>query len=755
MLAVLDRRITRRSWLLPSLALPCLLAAQNVSAQASSQESAAAGDDIIDYVIVTGSQVSLPPEYAGGQVARGGRVGLFGNLDVMDTPFNSTNFTAEFMRNLQARSVADVVQSDPGVRVARGFGNFQELYVVRGFPVYSDDMGYNGLYGLLPRQYVAAEFLERVEVFRGANSFLNGAAPNGSGVGGSFNLVPKRAPNADLNRVTLGYENDGQGYAAADFARRFGSGDDFGIRANAVRRDGETSIEDQERQLTMFSLGVDYRGEKARFSADFGWQDHNIDAPRPSVTPSVTAIPRAPDSSTNYAQDWTFSGEKDFFGVARGEYDVTDSIDVWAALGIRDSEEHNVLANPTFSPTAAAPNQITTYLFENYREDWVLTGDTGIRFEFDTGPVGHRVSASGSYFDLDSKNAYALSLPTTSIVTDLANPVQALRPAGNSFGGVMFDPRTTIETTTKSLALADTLAFADERVLVTLGARYQIIEQHTFDYNTGAENCATPRPGATPICGYDESTVTPIGAVVFKIAEQFSLYANYAEGLVQGTQVPTTVNVPGGEPVIPLNAGQMLDPFKSTQYEVGAKYDGGVIGATMAVFRVNQPTAILAGDVVRDDGEQLNQGIELSWYGQAADSLRLLGGVTFLDTEYKKTEFGANEGNTVIGVPEIQANVGVEWEVPRLSGFSVDGRVVYTSTQEANAANTLSIPSWTRLDIGGRYELELGEKTLTFRGRVDNVTDKNYWASVGGSVGANYLVQGGPRTFVVSASLDF
>jgi outer membrane receptor protein involved in Fe transport len=55
--------------------------------------------------------------------------------------------------------------------------NFQELYVVRGFPVYSDDVAYDGLYGLLPRQYVAAEFLERLEVFRGANTFLNGAAP--------------------------------------------------------------------------------------------------------------------------------------------------------------------------------------------------------------------------------------------------------------------------------------------------------------------------------------------------------------------------------------------------------------------------------------------------------------------------------------------------------------------------------------------------------------------------------------------------
>jgi iron complex outermembrane recepter protein len=746
-----------RSLLFSSIAIPCLIAAQNVSAEgADSKKSADSSDDIIDYVIVTGSQVSLPPDYAGGQVARGGRVGLFGNLDVMDTPFNSTNFTAEFMRNLQARSVADVVQSDPGVRVARGFGNFQELYVVRGFPVYSDDMGYNGLYGLLPRQYVAAEFLERVEVFRGANSFLNGAAPGGSGVGGSFNLVPKRAPDRDLNRMTLGYENDGQAYAAADFGRRFGGDDSFGVRANAVRRDGEMSIEDQERQLTMFSLGVDYRGEKARFSADFGWQDHNIDAPRPSVTPSATAIPRTPDASKNFAQNWTYSSEKDFFGVARGEYDITDNIDVWVAAGIRDSEEHNALANPTFSPTAASPNQITTYLFENYREDLVLTGDTGIRFEFDTGPVGHRVSLSGSYFDLDSKNAYLMALPTNSIVSDLYNPVQAAFPAGTFFGGVLSDPRTTTETTTKSLAAADTLAFADERVLVTLGARYQIIEQHTFNYTTGAENCVTPRPGATPICGYDQSDVTPIGALVIKLGDQFSLYANYAEGLLQGTQVPITVSMPGGVVVRPVNGGQTLDPFVSTQYEVGAKYDGGTLGATLAVFRVNQPTAILAGDVVRDDGEQLNQGIELSLYGQATDSLRLLGGVTYLDTEYRKTQFGLNEGNTVIGVPEIQGNAGVEWDVPKLSGLSVDGRVVYTGEQEANLANTLSIPSWTRLDLGARYEWQLDEaKSLTFRARVDNVTDKNYWASVGGSAGSNYLVLGSPRTFVLSASLDF
>src|SRR5262245_3270816 len=204
--------------------------------------------DALEEVIVVGSQVRLPEEFAGGQVARGGRVGLLGNLDMMDVPFTGTSYTEGLIRNQQARSVADVLQNDPSVRVAKGFGNFQELYVIRGFPVFSDDMTYNGVYGILPRQFVAAELLERVEVFHGANAFLNGAAPGGSGVGGAFNLVPKRAGDP-LTRLTVGVESGGQLYGAADVARRFGTDEDFGVRLNLVRRDGETSVDSQEREL--------------------------------------------------------------------------------------------------------------------------------------------------------------------------------------------------------------------------------------------------------------------------------------------------------------------------------------------------------------------------------------------------------------------------------------------------------------------------------------------------------------------------
>jgi iron complex outermembrane receptor protein len=50
--------------------------------------------------------------------------------------------------------------------------------------------------------------------------------------------------------------------------------------------------------------------------------------------------------------------------------------------------------------------------------------------------------------------------------------------------------------------------------------------------------------------------------------------------------------------------------------------------------------------------------------------------------------------------------------------------------------------------------MSLWDRLVTVRVNVDNVTDKAYWASVGGSPGANYLVLGAPRTFVLSVSAD-
>ena len=93
----------------------CAIAAQGARAQSASQPSADDKDQVRETIVIraTGSQVELPADYAGRQISRGGRIGLFGNLDMMDTPFNATNYTAQFIQDQQANSVADVVQSRP------------------------------------------------------------------------------------------------------------------------------------------------------------------------------------------------------------------------------------------------------------------------------------------------------------------------------------------------------------------------------------------------------------------------------------------------------------------------------------------------------------------------------------------------------------------------------------------------------------------------------------------------------------------
>ena len=693
-------------------------------------------NDDIEHITVDASQVELRDSFAGGQVSRGGRAGILGNLDMMDSPFASTNFTADIIREQQARSIADVLQNDPVVRVAKGFGNFQELYVMRGFPVYSDDMTYNGLYGVLPRQYVAAELSERVEVFRGASAFLNGAAPGGSGLGGSVNIVPKRAGDDPLNRVTLGYESQGHWYGAADVSRRFGDdSQSTGIRANFVQRGGETSIDNQDRELSVAAIGIDHDSDNFRLSLDLGYQDHQVDSPRPAVTPGST-IPEAPDSDTNFAQEWTYTNERQFFGAVRGEYDFTDNITAWAAYGFRSGEEDNVFANPR---QAEANGDFSAYRFDNVRNDEIRSGEVGLNIEFKTASVGHTIITSASTFSLESENAYAFS-DFSGFAGNIYNPVTATMPDADFFiGGDLSNPLITEKTDLSSFALADMISFNDGKVLLTLGGRVQNIETRTFDYNTGDE-----------LSGYDESQFTPVVGIVYKSSEQVSYYANYIEGLLPGEVAPASS---GGEPI--ENAGEAFDPYSAEQIEVGVKYDAGQYGGSLSVFNTSKQSSIIKDNVFSTDGEQQNQGLELSVFGMPTSNLRVLGGFTWLDAEMTKTQDGTLDGKTAIGVPDLQANINIEWDVDALPGLTVDARAAYTSKQYASADNSLEVDASNRFDLGVRYSFFAGMTDITLRARVDNVFDNNYWASVGGFPGSNYLVLSEPRTFRLSASFNF
>lgn len=685
----------------------------------------------------------LAPAFAGGQVATGGRVGVLGTLDNLSAPFSITSYTNELIQDKQARSVGDVLQNDSGVRVARGFGNFQESYFIRGFILSSDDVAYNGLYSLLPRQYIATELFERVEVLRGATAFLTGATPGGGGIGGVINLVPKRAPNEPLTRVTTGVASGGQFQISTDIARRFGPDDSTGIRLNAAQRSGDTGIDDEHSRTSLVSLGLDWRSADTRLSADIGWQENKLKRARPNVTmgSGVTSVPDAPDASSNYAQPWSYSNERDVFGTVRAEHDFSDKLTGWAAYGFRRSDEANSLGNVTLINGSTGDG--TFARFDNTREDTVDTGEFGLRAKLRTGPVGHELVTSASFFQLKKKNAYLFGASGTP--TNIYNPISYdkpyLNPTGNP-GGDLDNPLLQGRVQLSSFAFGDTMSFLDEKVLLTLGVRHQRLSQRDYSYTTGEETGA-----------YDASHNSPAAGIVFKVSPSVSLYANYIEALVAGETAPAQSN---NQDV--SNAGQSLAPYVSKQKEIGVKYEADGLGAGLALFSTDKPRSFVDVNdnyTFKTAGKDRHQGAEFTVYGEVTPSVRLLGGMTFLDAKQRSTGNSATDGNRVIGVPRFQANMGVEWDIPGVQGLAVDGRVVYTGSSYADAANTLKVPGWTRFDAGVRYMTDVDNHVVTLRARVENIANRNYWSSVGGYPNSGYLVLGGPRTFLLSASMDF
>ena len=726
-----------------------LLAAMPAFADTPETEDSADSGELQTVTVTASADASkggLVPAFRGGQVARGSRVGILGNKNNLESPFSNTAYTNRLIQDKHARSVGDVLQNDPTVRIARGFGNFQESYFIRGFASESDDTMYNGLYGILPRQYIATELFERVEVQKGASAFLNGMAPGGNNAGGTVSVLPKRAPNESLTRVSANYGAGARGGLSADIARRFGANDAFGVRINAAHHNGKTAVDDEKSRLSLINAGFDWRSEQARVSADLGWQDNKLKATRPNVTLSgLTEVPSAPKASTNWAQPWSYSNERDWFGTLRGEYDFNDNLTAYAAYGFRRSKEANSLANLTVNNINGNG---TFYRFDNERRDKIDTGEVGLRGKFATGAVQHEWAAALNRFQSSRKNAYVMDWGNQ-FATNLYHPSYYGKPAfGAPFrGNDMDSPAVTGRLKLTSFALGDTLSLLDKRLQVTLGARWQQMRSEDFAYNTGAKTSE-----------YKKSRVSPALGVLYRITPSVSVYGNYMESLAKGDTANATATV-GGTVYSVRNANESLKPYVSKQKEIGVKFEHDGFGAGLALFDTAKPRSLyrVAGGQAEltSSGKDRHRGAEISVYGEAVKGVKVLGGVTFLDAKQKTTGDAATEGKRTIGVPKAQANIGVEWEVPQVQGLAFDGRMTYTGSSYADAANTLKVKGWARFDLGARYRTQIGGHETTFRARLDNVTNKKYWASVGGYPGSGYLNAGAPRSFSLSASVDF
>lgn len=271
----------------------------------------------LEEIVVTANRdQAASPAYAGGQVTRSGNLGILGNKDFMDTPFNFTGYTAQTIENQQARTLYDVLLYDPSVRFSNPDGQMRESFLIRGFAVTAEELSFNGLYGLGPRDHTSVEFLERVEVLKGPSALLNG-------------MSPKRAGDQPLTQLTTDYTSSSHWGGHIDIGRRFGENHKFGLRFNGVYRDGKTGVEDVSQKRTLGSVGLDYRDQRCLVSLD---AYDNKDNGSPSAYSFASGVVSAPDAKTNLMRGtWVESNNKAI--LLKTEYALQDNLAIYAGIG--------------------------------------------------------------------------------------------------------------------------------------------------------------------------------------------------------------------------------------------------------------------------------------------------------------------------------------------------------------------------------------------------------------------------------------
>ncbi|WP_249417573.1 TonB-dependent siderophore receptor [Pusillimonas minor] len=651
--------------------------------------------------------------------------GALGNRTQLETPFSTTVVNAEMLAQRQTTKLGDVFALDASVADNSSQNGAWANYVtIRGLPIdWQNAYKIDGKPFMSYATTLPYELLDQVQLFKGASGFLFGySAP-----GGLINFVTKKPPvQGDVREVSLGYRTQSLWRQTFDIGGRAGEGDTFGYRIAATHEDGETYNKGAVNKKAV-SLALD-----ARLTDRLTWDFQAMYQRRKAndADPTIRLSSYAGDSLPSPVR------ADDNRLVGPGTY--LDNEFQYYATGLEYALASDWTARVDYSYAKTRTRRAEAVLFlrdqagnyDDYRSDY------GEHYTFNNwqGSVSGRVSTGGISHDLtagvswqEQKNDYAGSgvyskIGTGSLWTQNNNAYYTSGTMGslNMYrAGVI---------TQKSLFVSDTLTLSD-RWSVLAGLRYTNYDQ--VGYGTNGRVSSNYRK---------TGVLTPTLAVMYKITPQTMAYASYIEALEPGTQVGTGY----------ANTGELLDPLKSRQYEVGVKADHDDWAATAALFRIEKAAQFTdSGNRLVQDGESVYQGIELGATKTLARHWTIGTNLMWLNAEYTK---GLNNiGQRVVGAPRFVAAAQIAYQVPQVPGLRLTVDAKYTGSSPLRPSNNLSVDAYTLVNVGASYETRIQGYDTTFRLAVDNLTNRKYWMYQY----ENYIKAGDPRTVSLTASMRF
>ena len=696
-------------------------------------------------------------------------LGVLGKANAFTAPITVVNYDEQALNNTEARTLVDAVaKKDASTWQFGGESNTLTGLYFRGYQLDARQFSVNGLAGMYGTQGTASVQVGSAQLIKGASTAVNGMDPEGA-VSGSVNIETKKAADEGNRKIGLGWFSNNRAQGTFDLGQRFGENKEFGVRANGKLRHGDTPRHGYSEDNKEFALNADYRGEKLRVAFDSIYAKRKTNGGRARMQDIQNLQGRlfdAPDGKTNLLPSWNWQNTVGQTNMLTFEWDAFDNAQITGGIGYNKARYYGTLISPTVCLNATSIctnaqntnasgkvtarnydyNTGTARLTDQYFR--TLSMNLSARGEFETGPVTHNWSTAFDRVIRQRATTRGLSAGSSSAKISASGDIAAQLDSFQPDYATDWESSANLDANIKvnSLALSDTLGFADNKYRLTLGGRFQAVEY--TDKKAGQSG--------------DAKRFSPMFMAAWVPQPDLVVYGNYMEDL-EPADIKTDDD----------GNTTMSKPRVSRQFEVGVRKNWGNFVTTLNAFQIKRPGywrgsttsktdfaayKALGGAAGDEQGIERSRGIEFNTYANLLNNtLRPTLGLMYLQSTVK--DYPNSRDMLVNGVqvanPRVIAKAGVEWDTPFAKGLTLNGNVSYFGKSYQDTQKQYAFPSYTLVDVGARYKTKLGKNTLTVSSSVENLFNKNYWQVQRGQFDRSFAVAGMPRTYWLKAELDF
>lgn len=578
----------------------------------------------------------------------------------------------------------------------RGASNTYDYPIIRGFA--ADGQSQNNYLNGLKMQgnfyndaVIDPYMLERAEIMRGPVSVLYGK----SSPGGLLNMVSKRPTTEPLKEVQFKAGTDSLFQTGFDFSDALDDDGVYSYRLTGLARSANAQQKGAEEQRYAIAPAFTWRpNDKTNFTflsyfqnepetGYYGW------LPKEGTVEPLPNGKRLPTDFNEGAKNNTYSRNEKMIGYSF-DHEFNDTFTVRQNLRFAQNKvsQKSVYgygmcsdplysSNPSSSPCANVPQSqwghtlTRQYVIDNEKLE-NFSVDTQLQSKFATGSVDHTLLTGVDFMrmrnDIDSWFGYAGSVAPSDIYNlDRSDFDFGAHPNPSGPYRVLLKQKQT------GLYVQDQAQW--DKVLVTLGGRYDWADQSSFnrDYGNKSER--------------DDKEFTWRGGVNYLFDNGVTPYFSYSESFEPASQ--TDAN------------GDLFAPSKGKQYEVGVKYvpEDRPIVVTGALYQLTKTNNLMAdpnGSLFSVEGGEIRaRGVELEAKAALSASVNLVGSYTYTDAEY--TTDTNYKGNTPAQVPKHMASLWADYTFfdGPLSGLTLGTGGRYTGSSYGDPANSFKVGSYT------------------------------------------------------------